>query len=171
MQYSCFTHDLEEQYDLTRILLENLPMALLVIFISLAFVYWTVDIYSLVHELTVEREFLRRMAEKTKQKTDSQSMYRIDQIHNDQSYVRRSGSQQLSGTNYRRDLFKHSSSNINEESSMRVDDWTSTCCIPMSSSYDDKVKDDTVVPISPELHSGLNHGQMSEVCIDISDDS
>ncbi|CAH1708310.1 unnamed protein product [Aphis gossypii] len=169
MQYSYFTHKLEEQYDLTRILLENLPMALLVMFISLAFVYWAVEIYSLVNELTVEREFLRRMAKKTKQKTDSQSIYRIDQINNDQSYVRRSWSHQLSGTNYRRDLFKYSSSNIKEESSLRVDDRASTC-IPMSSSYDDEVKDDTVVPIFPELQSGLDHVQMNEVCINISDD-
>jgi len=110
------------------------------------------------------------MAEKTEETTDIQPMNRMDQIYNDLSYVRRPGSQQLSGTNYRRDLFNYSSSNFREESSMRVDDWKSTCCIPMSSSYDDKVKDDTIVPISPELQSGLNHDQMNEVCIDISVD-
>lgn len=172
MQYSYSTHELDEQYDLFWILLEKLPIALFLVFLSLAFVYWTVEIYSLANELFVESEFLRRMANKTKRTTDSQPMYCFDQIYNFLSYVRRPRSQELSGTNYRRDLLNHSSSNFREDSSKRVDDWTSTCCISMSSSYGHKVKDDMGVLISPELQSGKSIGdQTNEVYIDISVDS
>ncbi|KAF0767316.1 Uncharacterized protein FWK35_00038414 [Aphis craccivora] len=142
MQYSHSTHELDEQYGLFWILLEKLPMALLLVFLSLTFVYWAVEIYSLVNEWFVEAKFQRRMAEKTKRTTDNQPIYRFDQIYNDQSYVRRPQSRQFSGTNYFRDLFNHSSSNFREESSKRDDD----CCINISLSCEDKVKDVTIDP-------------------------